>query len=274
MITELESVFSKYLLSGSVLSIIGGSALFVFKIKPITIFTATDIEKKLYSKERNTFIRIVEVSFQIIVTFIGLLWFMLLFLSWNHPILSQIIFFSALSILASISIFFLYKVFKPGVEEYISSLSKKGKSYFALLIMATLIISYLILPALLGWVAPLDSKALDEIKEYSKTNSLIIPLLIVGIMLFLFSVMYRKIFSDVIKFLDSYILKSFSRSLFIKEDNGELINWYIFHSTEENKVLLGNNKSYHNSTEYKFIDKNELMNKKINVLLDEEERNN
>lgn len=262
MITELQSIISTNLLQGSMVSGVIALILLIWRSKPITMFTSTDIEKIIYTKEKKVFIKVIDRSFQSFL--IAMLFLISIF---SFAILDKTRFFIislwiALVILFSLTIYFIWKMIKPGIKNYFKDMSLNKKGIHGLMTILYLFLLFLIVPLTVGAMAPLKQEQLDSIIDNYQNERLFIW--IIAVMILILSFFYRELFSRITNFFDVQMNNIIETNLYIKHEvEGELSDWYLFHPTENNQILIGDQNNIHNCHSFYFIERSELVKKKI-----------
>lgn len=247
-----EDILPKIGIPGVVISIFVIAA----KISPITFISSSWIEMRLSTKEKRFYIKLIRTFLEILFYLIFLLMITATFFS------SENIYNSTLVIIFTCIIL--------GLFIWILILDLQGKTLFMLINEYStkwkIIIYSLFFLQFIGiFVLPsyyFGTQIYSQSINPSLTKEEQLGAFIAIIILFTFYIfsIYFTVIKTFYRFLgfDSVSTKN----LVVKVDD-EI--WYIFHPIEKGIFILGNKSTINESTEMKFIEKTELLKKRIEV---------
>lgn len=234
----------------------------IIRYKPLTLFTSTKIERILYSKEKRTFIKAVDLFFQACALTIGFIYFVTIFLSVHNTDFFKIVLYIMLILILIFTIFVIYKAFKPGLNTYFGSMSKKKKGFFTLAITVYLFLLLFLFPVYLGSSIPSNDEQLKLANDYYIAHPIMIWITLLPI--FIVGCLYVWLLGQAQKFINVYIFKVIETNLYIKHEiEGSVSDWYLFHPTENNQILIGDHSNIYKCMSHCFIETSELLKKKI-----------
>ncbi|MDN4618421.1 hypothetical protein QCD85_09955 [Paenibacillus sp. PsM32] len=263
---ELQTLLLSKVLPGGILSLIIGILFFVGRSRFLTMFTSTKIEKLVYSKEKNFFIKATKTTFVVILISATLFYCSVLLMILKLKYMLIIITIVVLAILLIGAIFYAIIYFKQGLKKYFEEADRKIASLFLLLYN---LFSFSLIPLIAGSLFTLNEEDVKQIIDINKLIELRF-LIILIILLFIFiGALCLRLFENTLILITKEI--RVEKLLFIKFGNGtEVTKWYIFHLNENNQFLLGDNPIQDKCMVYKFIEKEELIKKEIYVHQDED----
>lgn len=277
MINELQTLISANVFPGSVVTVLIGFIFLIVRSKPITMFTATDIEKIIYTKEKKALIRGIDILYQTFIITIALLTFIFIFTFSNKTQVFFVLLWIAVVIISILTSYFLIKLRKPGIKKYFENMSLNAKGIHSLLILFYCLLLFLLIPLFMGATAPLTNEVINTLINNEKNERLLLGITLV--LIFIFCFLYRDFFSKMTSYFDLQMNNTTKTNIYIKYKVGEEISdWYLFHPTETDHILIGDNDNIHNCNSFYLIERSDLMKQKIyrtkNIITTEEVNEN
>jgi hypothetical protein len=249
----VQELLKNLSLPGIVISII----LIVIKINPITLISSSFIEIKLKTKEERFYIKAVRSFFEIIV------YLMFIMLITVQLFSDKSIYSPLLTIIATvinIGVFFGIMVLDLQGKTFINLVkdtSKVRKVMYSILLLIHFL-SFFIIPAYyIGTqlYSEFYNNSLTDNQKYGALLAVIISYLI------LITTIYFTVIHTLYKFI-GFSNNTNKHLSIIKED----ITWYIFHPIENDLFLLGNEPVLNKCTRITFLEKNDLLKEKIEIV--------
>ena len=246
--TDIFSFLSKIGIPGVVLSII----YLLFKSGPITLFTSTAIERKILSKEKKTIIVLGEYllkSVAITICYSGITFG---FLN-NKELYNEVVLSLGLIFLFIFLLFILVYtgIFNRSINDLLRNRTKNQKMIIIILLFFVILISLLSLPYMIGTQAIPNFEASQSVEfDSSEIIMIIISMLLVYFFFSLFLIL------PVMKMINAFfdLNDKENERLYIEEKlDGELIKWYVYYSSNNKMVFVGNAKDPRKSDKFKFI---------------------
>lgn len=263
---ELQTLLLSKVLPGGILSFIIGILFFVGRSRFLTMFTSTKIEKLVYSKEKNFFIKATKIILVVILISATLFYYSVLLIILKFKCALIIITIGVLAILLLGAFFYAIIYFKKGLKKYFEEADRKIASLFLLLYN---LLSFSFIPLIAGSLFTLNEEDVKQITDINKLIEFKFLIFLIIIFFIFIGSLCLCLFENTSILITKEI--RVEKHLFIKLENGtDVVKWYIFHLNESNQFLLGDNPVQDKCTVYKFIEKEDLMKKEIYVHQDED----
>jgi hypothetical protein len=251
VIELIQGFLSKFGMPGIIISII----LFVLKMNPVTLISYSSIEMKLSTKDKRLYIRTIRTIFEII------LYVLFILLITDQFFKDKQIYDSTITTILTIII--------SGIFFLIFLLDTRGKTYFDLvenykvkwkvlfyILFLIYILSFFLLPSYYVGTQVYSKFYDDSLTKAEQYGAL---LAVITFYLILIAASYFTVIKTFYRFLG---FSNREANITVNIDND---TWFIFHQTENELFLLGNNSKINNCTRFKFIEKNELLKEIIEV---------
>jgi hypothetical protein len=241
-------------ISNSTIFIISSSVvIFLYKLRPVSIFSATTLEKKLYIKEKMVlinFFKYLVISVYVFVILFGISLFMVEHLFYNHALYEVVSFI----LLLTASIIYLYQMIYDDLKKISAKLiihSRKMTEYQ----MKYLIFTCFIL-ALIGSFLFMLSDLSHQLDKLDESKNIILIGKIIGSLLF--SLIVPLIVYPSLKF--SGLNKNQNVTFILKNET-----WFILYPINKDYILVGNNPKSSMCTRNKAIKREELFENEFNI---------
>ncbi|RJX40216.1 hypothetical protein D3P09_12725 [Paenibacillus pinisoli] len=243
MLDVAKTIFTYAGIPGAVIAILST----IIKFGPLTFLTSTNLEKKLYSKEKKVAHVMLNGLVQIML-YTSIMLFLTYFIEAEYN--------ETLGYVWVIVVIFIHLWVLWNVEIRGKKLLFTGK-YRTVNIIVFLFLLFFFVPSSIAMPAYLVG-----IKNYSRLVSDLDKLgtfIALSIGYAFFSLLCMSMFKAVFNYID---LKSINPN-YINEGPLyiwlETEKWYIHRATDKNRILLGNSSTLKDSSKYKFIDRSVIL---------------
>lgn len=250
---EFFNVISKFGMVG-----VPGIALvfivYLLKLSPITLFTSTAVERKILSKEKKTIIVVGEYLTKVIA--ITVIYCGITFSFFEYKVIYNEAITIVFSIMSSLSLLFIM-VYTHGFNKNIKDLLKNKSVILKIIIILflafTILIFFLILPYLFGS----HSIPILEEAQLEKFNTNEIITLVISVMMIYFfaSIIVIMPMMKIFNMFFGLSDRENDRIYFEEKIEGqiEVKKWFVYYSSNNKMVFVGNHYNSRRSNEFKFV---------------------
>lgn len=258
----MEALMSDFLSKIGVPSLVVSLFLIVIRTKPITMFTSSIIEQKILSKERILSIKIFKLTLEglatvMIMFFISEMFFKYKYLYNGWIALAAVI----ILVIFLLIVMTLLEINEKTFFDLFGHLSKKIK-IILFISCAVASLGYYLLPTYyIG--TQIYSEVYRESISTAETFGVLLAVLIMYCLITFTTLI--PISRVIYRFFDFEKLNSSvqtNKPVYFEDDGAK---WYIFHPINESFFCLGNEPYLNISTKFRFIAKDELMKRILQV---------
>jgi glucan phosphoethanolaminetransferase (alkaline phosphatase superfamily) len=238
----------------------GGFALligFIWRLQPITALTSTGIERLLLTKENRISIRVSKFLLQTLVATVVSFYILLMFFIFKVSFLVANI-IAMLTFIITIVVILETQMKKGIISRLFRSEKKRLNATIGLsFIFSALVFS--VFPAYLVWYS-----LLHEEKQNIESSQMVISLLLLGLILYIISFFVFLLTKDfIVQLAKKY--RRYSGVKYYVIDTNSSVRWFIYHTFEKDRVLLGDKMDYEDALILKILEKKELLGREIFV---------
>jgi len=262
---QIEEIFTSFLKGSTVTAGVVSLLFMLLRSQPITLFTATSVEKIFFSKEKKLSILTIRYLFQVFI--VSVLMFSVFVYSYDNDIPYHEVMLWTMAIYLVIGfIFFMWKLFSyKSFKNYIKS--KGFKTKLTILLCALLYCCVLIILPAFYLGNTVDQQTFD----FELTNdNFYVEIIVVYASFLLFSCVVLFYVKLVFKICIEYDLFSDKSIYIMLMENGNEEKWFVFHPVDKDKFLLGSAPHHDESIEFRYIERTELLKNKMYVYKREE----
>lgn len=238
---ELSSIFS---IPSGVVAIIVGLLSYFYKQGPVTMLTASPLEKLFYSKEKQLVVKVLQYIVHSLISSFFISYATWVLYSWNVQYLWQISIFAAAIILAAFSYFLVNNLREKSFNQLYSTKSNRTK----FILIALNLLSMTSVFVLTSYY--IASSILSSIDGSASKLELGITTLIFALLSSLCIVL------PFLKQASKFMLNEKTPSFFVKEAEQ---TWYIYNTFDKERMLLGNHSNLKQATEFTLRERVELL---------------
>ncbi|WP_141504335.1 hypothetical protein [Paenibacillus luteus] len=262
---QIEEIVTSFLKGSTVIAGVVSLLFMLFRSQPITLFTATSVEKIFFSKEKKLSILTIRYLFQVFI--VSILMFSIFVYSYENVIpYHEVMLWTMVIYLVIGIIFFMWKLFSfKSFKNYIKS--KGFKTKLTILLSALLYCCVLIILPAFSLGHTLDKQTFD----FELTNdNFFVEVIIVYVSFLLISCVVLFYIKLVFKICIEYDLFSDKSIYILLNEDGVEEKWFVFHPVDKDTFLLGNEPHHDESLEFRYMERTELLKNKMYVSKREE----
>ncbi|WP_163880861.1 hypothetical protein [Paenibacillus favisporus] len=258
----METLMTDLLSKIGIPSLVVSIFLFIIRMKPITLFTSSTIERKILSKEKALSIKIFKLLLEGLVTVIlmflvseGLFKYKYLYNGWIALVVTIILIVLLICVMTSLDI--KEKTF----TDLFGHLSNKFKITI-FIICAIISLCYYLLPTYFIGTQIYSEVYKKGISISELFGVLIAVFIIYGVLTYTTLIPISRIIYRFLNFEKINSNLQTNKPVYI-EDGG--VKWYLFHPINESMFYLGNEPYLNSSTKFRFISREDLMKQILRV---------
>jgi hypothetical protein len=243
----IESIANLLLKNGVTGGLIFVGVVLFWKTNPITLFTASYTERKLLTKEKRLYIKILHIISYLLL---GILVFLIVFAA---AAVKNNTYFKVISFIGYIII--MMGVIIISILSANPDRARKKWSKYNAIPKIIVVISCIAYVTSIYTVLPFHAGSLFSLSPEKITSEFVIGLLIVAVFSSSLSLLLINLFFKYLSMLTE------TKQLFI---NIHSCKWYVLHAID-NYFLLSNHPDHNNATVFRYITREELFKENINI---------